>query len=319
MTSQEIKTHMLHTTFSAIRVGAAALALSMAALPAEPPAAQRGVRLRQQPSNITYDVELVRGTQRAIVPVNYDFKSGDRFALRVKVAAPSYVYVLNRTFNGAPAELRTNRQIRLVQDTAAQPASGPSSPPAPSPAPEGTPYTLVYPASGNRLLRPGVVNTIPGPSQLLEMDEVPGIEKLLIIVSPRPIDLGKYFDAATGKLRNSPVPASGQGKKDSPSDVLGKLNNDLAGMAANSDAVEADVPARMIVFVPANNPSKPSPTAPPAPVAPAPQASDADAPKPPSAAPVPRPAPPVRVDSVGVPKKPTQPFLVEVTLSHFPS
>ena len=287
-----------------------AVSLAFASLPAPlafAEEANRGVRLRQQPGNVTYDVELIRGTQRAIVPVTYEFKTGDRFALRVKVAAPSYVYVLNRTFVGSPDELKNNRQIKLVPDKAA-PADGGGD------APKGSAYSLVYPAKGaNRLLRPGVVNIIPAPGQLMEMDENPGVEKLLVIVSPKPMDISRYFDPASGHVRTAPA-APAAGRKDSPGDVLGKLNSELASMAGNAEVEESS--DRAVTFVPVNKQpetKKDSPFDPKPPV---------DTPKP--------PVPPVNPGgkvagngpgprSTGAPVQPAKPYLIEITLAHYPA
>ena len=279
-----------------------AVSLAFASLPAPLAFAEepnRGVRLRQQPGNVTYDVELIRGTQRAIVPVTYEFKTGDRFALRVKVAAPSYVYVLNRTFVGSPDELKNNRQIKLVPDKAA-PADGGGD------APKGSAYSLVYPAKGaNRLLRPGVVNIIPAPGQLMEMDENPGVEKLLVIVSSKPMDLTRYFDGASGQVRTTPV-APAAGRKDSPGDVLGKLNSELASMAGNSEVAESS--DRAISFEPVGiNKVPPMPPNPPTP------------PVPPVKPPVPPVKPGTGTGSIGAPVQPAKPYLIEITLAHYPT
>lgn len=290
------------------------LAVAIVCLPAAwAEDADRGVRLRQQPGNVTYDVELIRGTQRAIVPVSYEFKTGDRFALRVKVAAPSYVYVLNRTFVGSPDELKSNRQIKLVPDQAAPAGQAGAA------APQGSPYSLVYPAKGaTRILRPGVVNIIPAPGQLMEMDENPGVEKLLMIVSPKPIDLSRYFDGASGQVRSTPSAAAG-GKQDSPADVLSKLNAELTTMAGNAEVAESS--DRAISFVPISSPKPPAQAANPGPSAGTPNPSGTAAPKPGSVAeskPVP-PKPGAGPVSTGAPLQPSKPYLIEVTLAHYPA
>ena len=283
-----------------------AVSLAFASLPAPLAFAEepnRGVRLRQQPGNVTYDVELIRGTQRAIVQVTYEFKTGDRFALRVKVAAPSYVYVLNRTFVGSPDELKNNRQIKLVPDKGA-PADGAGE------APKGSAYSLVYPAKGaNRLLRPGVVNIIPAPGHLMEMDENPGVEKLLVIVSSKPMDLTRYFDGASGQVRTAPV-APAAGRKDSPGDVLGKLNAELASMAGNAEVEESS--DRAVTFVPVK---KPSPTNPNPSGTPPPPPPPVNPTEPSVKAPVTGRGP----VSTGAPVQPAKPYLIEITLAHYPA
>jgi len=282
-----IKPHLFLVRF--LQAAALAALLLPTALAEDP---QRGVRLRQRPGNVTYDVELIRGTQRAIVPVTYEFKTGDRFALRVKVAAPSYVYVLNRTFVGSPDELKNNRQIKLVPDKAAPNNNGKDD------APKGSPYSLVYPAKGNRLLQPGIVNIIPSPGQLMEMDENPGVEKLLVIVSSKPMDIRRYFEGGTGPARTAPV-SSVPGKKDSPGDVLGKLNDELAAMAGNAEIEESS--NRAITFEPVQGPNRPiKPSTPPPPAPPTQKEK------------------PGVTDSSSAPKQPAKPYLIEITLAHYP-
>jgi hypothetical protein len=298
----------------------------------DPRLTDRGVRLRQQAAYVTYDIELVRGTQRAIVPANYRFQNGDRFALRVQVATPSYVYILNRTFVGSPDELRSNRQIRLVPNQNPEAAQGPNSPTSSSPA-----YSLVYPPSGDRLLKAKEVTLLPDSSMALEMDEHPGVEHLVLVVSPTPLKITSMFNPTTGELR---VPESGAaGQSDRASEVQATLNQQLAEMARNVEVEESSVPARSIQFIRIE--TTPSPAVDPKP-SPFPQAGTGSGPTAGSPVPVSTagPAPkgtPASVNpggavknpnsgakagvdpsSVGVPKQPEQPFLVDIVLAHYP-
>jgi hypothetical protein len=312
------------------------LAIGMTAVPAaaeqEVGLSERGVRLRQQTANVTYDIELVRGTQRAIVPSSYKFQNGDRFALRVKVATPSYLYILSRTFVGPPDELRSSRQIRLVPN----PAPGtvtPSSPPSRAPA-----YSLLYPPSGDRLLQAGEVNLLPEASMALEMDEHPGVEHLVLVVSPTPLKIASMFNPTTGELRVPGGAAAGQ--QDRATELQTSLNHELAEMARNTEVEESSVPTRSIKFIkietgppPAAEPNPPSvaqagigagtPIVAPEPASASGHASDsAPAPGDPSGAVRnAKSAPKAGTDpsSVGVPKRPEQPFLVDIILAHYGS
>jgi hypothetical protein len=246
---------------------------------------KRGIVLRKHASNVTYDVVLLRGTERATAPVNYRFQSGDRFALRVRVAVDSYVYVLNRTFVGSPDELKTSRQVRLVPNG---PEAGGSAGEQEQAAKGKPVYALLYPRTGSRMLKAGVRTTLPGSTMALEMDKHPGVEHLILIVSPTPLRIRSLFDSTTGELR-----VANAIREDSAIDVAAKLDAQLAAMANNVEAEESATPARSIVFMPVQDGEvKPSPAPPLL--------------KPPD------------TTSVAAPKRPGQPFLVDVILAHYP-
>jgi len=286
-------------------LAAMAVAVSNATAQHTAGADDRSVKLRKQPGNVSYDFELTRGVTHAIVQPNFQFQSGDRFTLRVRVMTDSYVYVLNRTLVGSPDELRSNRQIRLVPDPAADPGPTPGTQAAPGRVPPA--YSLVYPQSGDRLLKPGVVNLIPGSQMALEMDENPGVEQLVLVVSPRPLNIATMFNRTTGELKAPPKTGS-SGQLDSISDVYTKLTRDLAEMARNAEVEEPAAPTRSWTLVP----SEPAPGPPPGPD---PKKGDntSDLKKEPK--PGPKPAP----SCVAAPKAPKQPFLVEIVLAHYPA
>lgn len=275
---------------------------------------ERGIRLAKQPGNVRYDIELTRGTQHAIVQPDFQFQSGDRFTLRVRVAADSYVYVLNRTFVGAPDELRSSRQVRLVPNPASDSVPpGVQSPDADRPAP---PYTLVYPQSGSRRLKAGLVNLIPGSQLALEMDENPGVEHLVLVVSPEPLDLGTMF-TSTGELKTPPGPGQAP-QRDTSADVREKLRRELEQLARNAEFEEA--PSRSIEFYPIPSATPVASLNPPRPATnpgtPPKEATSPDRTAKQDAKQNPKVAFPV---SVGAPKAPKQPYLVEIVLAHNPS
>jgi hypothetical protein len=301
-----------------LKIAAIATVAAVALAQEVQPPKERGVRLRDQPTNVQYDVELIRGGGRAVVPVNYKFQNGDRFVLRVKVAAPYYVYLLNRTFVGAPDQIRSSRQIRLVPDGKAEP------PKAGKPAPQASAYSLVYPASGDRQLAPGVVNMLPGPSMALEMDEHPGAEHMVLVLSPTPLKVASMF-SANGELR---VPGAAR-SADERAAVEATLNDQLAEMARNAELAEAAPMTRSIDFIKIPPPgtaadAKPKPFATPEKT---PVQTPAETPKP-GEANVPKtsgskdPKPPVArasADSisVGAPKHSDRAFVVDMVLAHY--
>jgi hypothetical protein len=165
-------------------------------------------------------------------------------------------------------------------------------------------YNLVYPKSGSRQLKAGKLNVLPGSSMALEMDEHPGVEQLVLIVSPTPLRIGSMFDSVTGELK---IP--GVVRQDTTAEVSTKLDQELAAMAKNAEAEESSVPSRSIVFIKINEaPSvvPPGPTTPPSP----------ESPITPSSAVTQKPH--VDTSSVVVPKRVGQPFLVDIVLAHYP-
>jgi hypothetical protein len=160
----------------------AALGATAQSQPGQNADGARNVRLR--PGHVDYDIQLSRGADKAVVPVDYHFQSGDRLTLRVRVDKPSYVYVLNRTLVGSPDELKSSRQIKLIQEDAGVPSV------------DAHEFALVYPQSGHRLLKAGTVNLIPGSDFKLELDDNPGVEQLVMMVSPVQLSAKKIMASA---------------------------------------------------------------------------------------------------------------------------
>jgi hypothetical protein len=94
-------------------------------------------------------------------------------------------------------------------------------------------YTLLYPLEGDRAARtkPGTPFAVPD----LRMNSEPGVEKIYVVVSAKPINIGDYFDTSgkqrTGRRRTAPA----AGTNDTDEDVLGQLNKDLADWNANAE------------------------------------------------------------------------------------
>ena len=112
-------------------------------------------------------------------------------------------------------------------------------------------YRLVYPsqagAAGKRL-EPGRTYPIPSASLFMRMDGTPGVEKLFLIYSSKPLNLVQHFAAAGEKVliasapvTNPPVraqtppgkPASEQAV-DTDDQILARLDDDLKTYGANA-------------------------------------------------------------------------------------
>jgi hypothetical protein len=227
-----------------LRVGVAAVAVA-AALLAEGDLSPKGIYRDSTntavKNGVSYRVLLERGGQRSQVPVTYAFHSGDRFSLQVKLKDDAYVYVINRTFEGDP-ERMASKGITIVRDDDHKQ----------KPKPGKDTYTLLYPIGpeAGAKVKKGDFRNIPV-HDLLRMDETPGVEKVYVVVSDKPLDLTKLF--RDGKLVNAPGSRPGEGQhssdgrqSDSPGDALDNLDRGLAEWAENS-ASEAPVSSKGIV------------------------------------------------------------------------
>jgi len=260
---------------------------------------ERGVRLSEQPGGLTYDIELIRGVERGIVSTAYRFQNGDRFAVRLRLTRDAYVYVLNRTFTGDPDDLRATRAIRLVPNTPSP--GGPSAPQPPAPGTAahdtgGSPFAVIYPPTGHRLLKAGPVNLLPSAEMALEMDEHPGLEHVVLIVSPAPLSRSWLLQRAAAVRQGSPPRSTDE-------DIDTQLR-ELQRMAANAEVEESVVSSREIILVakpgePKGSPFSGAETKPHIDSAPA---------NPNGAGPSPATA--------GRPLAPARPFVVDFILSH---
>jgi hypothetical protein len=160
-------------------------------------------------NGMRFDIELERPDGRRVeVPVTYEFHSGDRIWLRMDVRNHAYVYVLNRTLNGDDkgiATLRDEDQRR---------------PPSPAELPR-----LVF---GPEKLNRGTARLAPK-TGALRFDNNPGIEKLYVILSPKPLQLDVTFDPEGRVLSD-----------DSHRDAVENLDRRMAEWASNADVAVPD-------------------------------------------------------------------------------
>jgi hypothetical protein len=60
----------------------------------------KGIYAEKREIGVRFDVMLLRGSERHLVPTSYEFVSGDRMLFQFTVNRDSYVYVLTRTIPG---------------------------------------------------------------------------------------------------------------------------------------------------------------------------------------------------------------------------
>jgi len=167
---------------------------------------------------VKFNVKLDRDGNEKLVRSDYDFQDGDRMRFQFLVNRESYVYVLHRTLNGDPSRLKG-----IDIETG-------------GPGPDSTPYRLLFPnreTGRNNKLAPNRVYTVPGQDADFVMDRNPGVEKLYLVVSPKPLELTKYFNVQDGKIQRS------GGRDDSRDDVIGQLSKELKGLTGNTDSAMA--------------------------------------------------------------------------------
>ena len=287
---------MTKNAIPAVLSAALTITLVSPALGADNPAgvSDRGVKLLQKAGSATYAILLNRGGKVAEVPDDYEFRSGDQFTIKVNLSqGAGYVYVINRTLSGEAVS--SNTTLRSMPNLSEQGMLQNASSSTPG-------FTVVYPAKGHQLHQRGTV-TIP-PRDSFEMDSVPGIEKLYVVVSPNPLnDFRGMLDRANGPIprQNTPAPSgntqiAGQQTKPSEQEILTAMR----GMALNAEVEPPPTSSRAVLLVSAVAvPYRPAST----PAAPRPQ--------PPASTSVAKPN-----QGVVAPLVKTKPFLIELTLMH---
>jgi hypothetical protein len=185
----------------------------------------KGVYREGQRTGVKVVVYRGQGEGRRRVPTDYEFKSGDGFDLELETNQRAYVYVLNRTLVGNPDQL-SSKGIDRVRDDDRRDRTG-----------KRARYKLLYPLGNDaKVTSANKKFQISG----FKMDNQPGVEKMMVVVSAKPVDLSKYFDV-DGNQRTRRGRASGSegdsGRHtDSEEDVLDQLNKDLSDWAANAES-----------------------------------------------------------------------------------
>lgn len=197
----------------------------------------RGVVLLQKPGSASYRILLQRGGQMAEVPDRYEFQSGDQFAVKLNLTRGGYVYVLNRTLNGSPDRLQAATRGNALMSTATVAQEQQALAAAHATATE---LVAIYPAEGHKRVGAGWV-TVPS-GGMLQMDNEPGMEKVYIVVSPRP----------ETSLRGLLARLTGTGNKGPRAEVEQEIRTTMAEMASNTEVAGPPIPARGLQFVPAS-------------------------------------------------------------------
>lgn len=198
-----------------------ALALTLAVSSfAQSDANPRGIFLESgdsASSAIKFSVLLERDGVKKVVPSSYAFRSGDKMKFQFELNNDRYIYILLRSVSANPAMLEKysgKRGIDVIreEDQRATAVSTTTTTTTTTTATTTTTggYQLLYPTqqsgTANKVAA-RTTKTVPGgDATWFRMDKKPGIEKLLVVVSDKPLDFSPFFDTLTGKLRaNSTV------------------------------------------------------------------------------------------------------------------
>jgi hypothetical protein len=222
----------------------AALAVALAA-PAMAQSA-KGIYVEGSRPAMKFNVLLERNGHTEVVPTNYAFKTGDRMKFQFDVNRDLYVYVLHRTVDGndqTVSRYAGSKGIEVIRDDDRKNNRKDS-------------YDLLFPGKeSNNLIHARNLESIPrGSDSYFRMDSQPGMEKLIIVASPKPIKIEQFFDVQTGHM-------SDNGRKphnDSDDDVVGQLTRSLFDVSGNSlvDAKGIEVVGPSDGYVAARTPDK---------------------------------------------------------------
>jgi hypothetical protein len=152
-------------------------------------------------------------------------------------------------------------------------------------------YRLVYPigGAGDVRLAAAKPQSLPVDRSYFEMDQEAGVEKVLIVVSPQPLRFRQYFDPQSGRWRyrpedDSPRPAKENPPKPAPPTRPSREDTEAAVLKRLEDQLRTS-------------------------------AQNVEA----SVAGITEPvAPGEEPNSYAVSKDPSQPLMLEITLSHYP-
>lgn len=161
-------------------------------------------------SAIKFSVLLERDGVKKVVPSSYAFQSGDKMKFQFELNHDRYIYILLRSVNANPAMLEKysgKRGIDVIRDEDQRATAVSTTTTTTTTATTTTTggYQLLYPTqqsgTGNKVAA-HTTKTVPGgDATYFRMDKKPGMEKLLVVVSDKPLDFSPYFDMVSGKLR----------------------------------------------------------------------------------------------------------------------
>ncbi len=185
-----------------------------------------------QPFHVIYNLTLVRDGRRIEVSPSHVFRNGDQVALRLRSSRDAFVYVFNRTISGDPDEVGARSLVLQdeVRSNGADVLRG---------------AQLIYPEPGQvARVRANASAAIPERGKALTLADPVGVEKLYVVVSPRPLNLSTLADASEGAPAQPPAGA----QNDSEADVEARLSRFIA-IAGNTDNWISGNESRNIVEV----------------------------------------------------------------------
>jgi len=170
---------------------------------------------------VKYGITLIRNGEPRPVAASYRFQSGDRFQFQFETSESSFVYLLTREIEGDPDSMQRYvgaKGIQVVRDDDRR--SQPK-------------YQVLWPTNGENIrLAARQPQAIPN-RQYFQFDNNPGLEKIVLVVSPKPLDIDRELAGTPG-----PPPRGNGGRKDSEGDVMGQLTRSLAAMDSNAASAE---------------------------------------------------------------------------------
>ena len=181
--------------------------------PANDPAARPAVK---------YSIKLNRNGDVRPVAASYRFQTGDKFQFLFESNQSNYVYVLHRAVEGDPDRMEQYAGAKGIIVTGGDNKADQR-------------YQVLWPTSGAVKITANKAQSMPSGNQFFEFDAKPGLEKIVLVVSPQPIDVAKYFNVAGNANSGS------GGRKDKDEDVLGQLTAMDKNTVSVADATDKGI------------------------------------------------------------------------------
>jgi len=180
---------------------------------------------------VKYSIKLHRDGKLTTVPASHRFQDGDKFQFLFELNTAAHIYVLNCTLEGNPESLlryngtkgivlvQAEKNTRIRKET----------------------FQLVFPSSlaADSLFGKGS-RAVPDAGRYFQFDKQPGIEKLVVLISPKPLNVNEYFHLSGGRAGRELQSISGE-------DVLKRLQVQFRDLEANTVSAEAET-SREICF-----------------------------------------------------------------------
>jgi hypothetical protein len=160
---------------------------------------------------VKYSMKLNRGGEMQPVLPSQHFKSGDKFQFVFETNQPLYVYFLLRSIDGNPDsmdQVAGSKGITVVREE-----KKPSN------------YQLIWPVNGKSTrLAAHQAQTVPGKGKFFQFDDQQGLEKVVMLFSPQPLDMNVLFPRTSGS----------SGRSAPTGEALAKTKTQIEAMDANT-------------------------------------------------------------------------------------